>query len=193
MISLNIIGYIFKFLLCVFIFLIGGAFVKILLDLIRGKSKTNILKEKDIKDSDLKILEIELSRIKGYHKIFRTNKFLVYINEYHIDLILLCNYYGMLTGNENDEYWQFNSDLEKSTIVNPIYELEKIKENLIKKTGINKIRMYILLGSNTRLNVKISKINVIRRNNAFFTLSKRNEKKKYTQNEVDLMYKKIKM
>lgn len=193
MMPLNIIGYIFKFLLCIVVFLIGGAFVKILLDLIRGKSKTNILKEKDIKDSDLKILEIELSRIKGYHKIFRTNKFLVYINEYHIDLILLCNYYGMLTGNENDEYWQFNSDLEKSTIVNPIYELEKIKENLIKKTGINKIRMYILLGSNTRLNVKISKINVIRRNNAYFTLSKRNEKKKYTQNEVDLMYKKIKM
>lgn len=191
--SLNVIGYIFKFLLFIVIFLIGGSFIKIFLDLVRGKSKLNIFREKDIKDSDMKILEMELSRIKGHHKIFKTSKFLVYINEYHIDLILLCKYYGMLTGKETDEFWYFNSDVEKNKIINPIYELEDIKDNLIRKTGINKIRTYILLGSNTRLNVKISKTNVIRRNNAYFTLSKRNEKRKYTQNEVDSIYEKIKM
>lgn len=191
--SESIVIFIFKFLLFIILFLITGAFIKIFLDVVRGRSKYQIFKKCDITGSDINILAIELSKIKGYHKIFKTNDYLVYINEYHVDLILFCDYYGMLSGSENDLYWNFNSDFEKRKIDNPKITLETLKQNLIKKTGIDKIRTYILLGSNTRLNVKISKMNIIRRNNAYFTLSKRNEKKKYTHNEIDLIYEKIKM
>ena len=127
----NIIFSIFKFLLFIIIFLIVGAFIKILLDIVKGRNKQKLFKKRDITGSNISILETEIKRIKGYHKIFKTKNYLVYINEYHIDLILYCDYYGMLSGKENDEYWVFNSDSEKRKIANPIKTLEILEQNLI--------------------------------------------------------------
>lgn len=171
--------------------LIICSILRMIIDAIRGKNEHKIFKKRNIIGSDISILATELSKIKGYSKIYKTDNYLIYINEYSIDLVLFCDYYGMITGQQEDDYWFFNSDLDKQKVDNPIMLLEKMKQNLIGIIGKQKIRAYILLGSNTRLNMKVTNTEIIRRKNAYYVLSKRNEKKIYTPKQIDEMYEKI--
>ena len=191
--SEDIVFGIFKLLLLIGSVLIIGAFIKIIIDIIKRKKGCVLFKKRNIIGSDIDILASQLLNMKGYKKIFKTTEYLVFINEYQIDLVFFCDYFGMLSGKENDPTWYFNSDSYKQKIENPIVVLDRIKKRLIEKIGNNNIREYILLGSNTLLNVSIIRTNVIRRNNAYYALTKRNGKKKYTIEEIDELYKKINM
>lgn len=184
---------IFKLLSCIFIIFLVGAIINIIVDKIRGVSNQQILRKRNISNSDIEILLIALNKIKGYKKIFIYNKYVIRITEYGIDAILVCDYYGILYGFESSSNWKFKNDSKYDKINNPLIEFQKYLETMQTKIDGHDINKYILLGGNTILNISFKKIEVLRRNNIFYKLSTKRIGKKYTTQEVDKIYQKINM
>lgn len=184
---------VFKFLLCIgFIFLIG-AIINIIIDKKKGLSNQNLLKKRDISKSDINTLIINLDKLKGYKKIFTHDKYLIVITEYAINAVLVCDYYGILSGNECDSMWNLNNGKINNKIANPLVDFYKYLSDIENKLNNINIKKYILLGGNSLLRIPIKNIKVIRRNNIFYTLSTRKDGKIYTIEEIDKIYKKFNM
>lgn len=184
---------VFKFLLCIgFVFLIG-AIINIIIDKKKGLSNQNLLKKRDISKSDIDTLIISLDNLKGYKKVFTHNNYLIVITEYAINAVLVCDYYGILLGNESDRVWNLKNGKVNSEIENPLIKYYKYLSDIEEKLSDINIKRYILLGGNSLLRIPIKNIKVIRRNNIFYTLSIRKDGKIYTPEEVDEIYKKINM
>lgn len=184
---------IFKFLSCIFVIFLIGAIINIIIDKIRGVSNQSILKKRNISNNDIEVLIMTLNKIKGYKKFFIYNKYVIRITEYGIDAILVCDYYGLLYGQESSIKWEFKNGSIYDKINNPLIEFEKYLEVIQNKIGGCDINRYILLGGNTILNIPLKKIEVLRTNNIFYRLSTKRTGKKYTIQEVNKIYKKINM
>lgn len=182
---------IFKFLVCIGALLLIGAIINIIKDKVRGKSKQKILKKRDISSCGTDVIALSLDKIKGYKRIITNKNYIIRINEYSIDAILICDYYGILSGEEVSEKWNFKSDKEEIMVENPIIEFEKYINNIENKIGNYEIKKYILLGGNTFLNIQFKNIEVLRSNNIYYELSTKMEAKKYTEEEIDNIYQKI--
>lgn len=183
----------FKFFVCIGVVLLIGAIINIIKDKVKGKAKQKILMKRDISNCDIDVLILTLKKIKGYNKIIVNNKYIMRITEYNIDVILVCDYYGILYGNEEDLTWNFKSDQKNEVITNPTIEFKKYIEEIKEKIGNYQIREYILLGGNTISNIQFKEIEVVRRSNILYVLSEKKYGKKYTKEEIDSLYNKLVM
>lgn len=183
----------FQFFSCIFIIFLIGTIINIVVDKIKGVSNQHILTKRNISNSDIEVLIMTLNIIKGYNKIVIHNKYVIRITEYGIDAILVCDYYGILYGQESSMNWKFKNEDIHDQISNPLIEFKKYIETIQNKIDGCDINRYILLGGNTILNISLRKIEVLRRNNIFYILSTKKTKKKYTIQEVDEIYEKINM
>lgn len=186
----NVVLPMFQVFICIgFLFLIG-AFINIIKDKIKGNANQKIFQKRDIKNAGMDTFLISLKEIKGYSKILVYKNYIIRIHEYGIDAIIICDFYGILTGLEEDITWNFKNNDSRQVIANPLIEFKKYIDLIENKLNIKDINRYILLGSNTILNNSFKNVKVIRTNEARYVLATKGLKK-YTKEQVDEFYKKI--
>ncbi|HPF83562.1 MAG TPA: hypothetical protein PLV83_05335 [Bacilli bacterium] len=189
----SVIIPIFKFLVLIGILFLIGAIINIIIDKIRGKSNQHIFRKRNIDNSNEDTLALLFNKVNGYKRIIKYDDIILFINEYGIKAILICDIYGILSGNENDKSWQLKANNRDTLITNPIIGFRDKLTKISSKIGNEEITEYILLGGHCFLNIEFKSINLVRTNKIFYTLSKKDGNKKYSVDEIDNIYEKLKM
>ena len=124
-----------------------------------------------------------------------TNTKIIYKNEYDCDLIVInsrgiyvISYIqenGLISGRKTDKYLSIN----KTTLKNPFYNLEKIKKSIEKKTGEVVTKM-VVLDKDVLLSVKDDSTIITYFSQARDELEYRNNTK-YNNREIEKIVKKI--
>lgn len=133
------------------------------------------------RDTDHSALDKTLSKLsdKEYTVLHDSSKWYLIVSVYGIFVLNVMTYTGWITGNENSKQWTVTGK-ESLQFDNPLFENEKVIENIKKLLKERYVPMYslVVFPDNTRLHVEAFDASVIQ------CRSLQNEIQRYSANAV---------
>lgn len=167
-----------KFSFFIFIILLLYVLIK---ELIKGV-KVKHYKKEEMMNSKFDLIYNRLDSVNNYHRIKKIDEnMLVFINEYTINIIMTYDYDGNII--IKNDVCILKEGLKDIIIKNPYKEFRNKEKNL--NLPNNECNKYLLLKEFCILTKIDPEIEIIRTNNLFFKLNKKEISKKYTKEQID--------